>query len=174
MRYLFLLLLLSYTHISSEDYSVELNGTVGAVRFVMLSENTVSCEAAFTQSTDGAEFLLGTVQLNLFDNTSSGGGDVYMDNFEYIEDMWRAILPANGGVPQGGTKNEQVRLTIYDLADTSGAPISDAANPYLVYTTTNNITENVTVELAFYATNDTENSTENGTFYGNFQFTWTD
>lgn len=165
MRNLFFILFLYHAGLSTDDYSVEVDGTIGAIRFVMLSENTINNEANVNQSTSGNEYVLGSVQLNLFDNTGSGGGDVYMSNFEYIADTWRAVLP--------GDSSEQVRLEIDSSLNTSSARLDDSQNPVLLTTTGGNV-ENQKFTLTFYAVDDIQNSTKNGPFYGNFQFYWTD
>jgi hypothetical protein len=164
MRILFFTLLLYHVALSTDDHSVEVNGTIGTIRFVMLSNNTVSCEADFN-ATGVAEYELGSVQLNLFDNTGSGGGKVYMNNYQYIENTWRAVLP--------GQTSEQVRLEIYSSLDTSGSPISDTINPVLLDTTGTDV-EDEKFTLTFYAVDDVNNSTLDGTFYGAFEFYWTD
>lgn len=165
MWYLFLvLLLLFHPPLSTED-SVEINGTVGTTRFVMLSVNTISCEAPFTQGTSGTEHLLGEVELNLFDNTGVGGSNVYMDNFEYIEDTFRLVLPSDS--------REQARLEIYSSLDTSGAPLSDSTNPALLETTSGDVVDEK-FTLTFYVIDDPDNSSKSGPFYGHFQFNWED
>ncbi len=165
MRNLFFILFLCPAILSTDDYSVEVDGTIGGIRFVMLSENTINNEADFSKSTAGNEYELGSVQLNIFDNTGSGGGDVYMYNFEYIANTWRAVLP--------GGANDQVRLEIYSSLNTSGMSLDDSANPVLL-TSTGSDVEDQKFTLTFYAVDDLENSTKNGPFYANFQFYWTD
>lgn len=161
--YLYLPLFLVST-LSTED-SVEINGTVGSTRFVMLSNNTISSEANFTTGTSGTEYELGSVELNIFDNTGVGGGSVYMENGEYVDNTFRLVM-ANDSL-------EQAKVEIYSSLDTTGAPISDASNPALLTTTSGDV-EDQTFTLTYYVVDDPENSTKNGQFIGTFLFYWTD
>ncbi|MCH9812190.1 hypothetical protein K0U07_05480 [bacterium] len=149
----------------STDDSVEINGTVGTTRLVMLSQNTISNEANFSTGTGGSEYELGSVEINIFDNTGVGGGTVYMDNMEYIEDTFRLVLPSDS--------MEQARVEIYSSLDSSGAPLDDTINPVAITTTTGDV-EDETFTLTYSVVDDPENSTKTGQFIGNFQFYWTD
>ena len=165
MRSLPLLALLLLPGSLSTENSVEINGTIGSTRFVMLSQNTISCDANFGTGTSGTEYELGSVELNIFDNTGVGGGTVYMDNIEYIDNTFRLVLPADS--------REQAKVEIYSSLDTTGAPLDDTVNPAALTTTTGDV-ENDTFTLTYYVVDDTDNSTKNGQFIGNFQFYWSD
>lgn len=175
-RYFFLLFLLPIW-IASDDNSVQVNGTIGpngtggsepGFRFVFLSENTISCEATSVTNTGSTIYLLGSIEVNLNDNTSTGG-DVYMSNIEYdpVNEIFRAL---------GRDCNlDQVKIAVYTDNDTTGAAITPE-EAVLIYQsgTAGTGTENHKIVFGFYAQDDSNNTLATTVFDAHFQFYWTD
>lgn len=169
----FLLFLLFFRTIISDDYSVEINSTIGASRFIMLSENTISNEATSIDTTGSDEFLLGSIEINLFNNSVSGTDRVYIENLEY--DQTNAIfcaksISSNGQLRIEVSINRNTNGNLY----TSGSQDITPAPKALIRSTTTNIVNEKTI-LTFYAKDDPNNDPSLiGSYTSNFQFTWED
>ena len=165
--------LLFFSYIISDDYSIEIDGTIGTSRFIMLSENTLSNSANGLDTTGSDEFLLGSVEINLFNNNVTGTDRVYLENLEY--DEANAIFCAkntgnNGQVRIEVTTNKDSNGNLY----TSGDQDLTAAPKVLIRTTTTNIVDEKMV-LKFYAKDDPNNDPSlSGSYTAHFQFTWED
>ncbi len=167
------LFLLFFSYIASDDYSIEIDGTIGTSRFIMLSENTISNSANGLDTTGSDEFLLGSVEINLFNNSVSGTDRVYIENLEYDEanDLFCAkSIGSNGQIRIEVTTNRDTNGNLY----TSGSQTLTAAPKVLIRTTTTTIVDEKTT-LTFYAADDPNNDPSGtGSYTSHFQFTWED
>lgn len=167
MQYFLFFIFLSCL-ISSDDKSVEMDGTIGDFRYIMLSENTLGNKVEDLSTSGSDQYLIGSIEINLFNNID--GGSVYITNLEYQDSIFRAL--------QNGSLNNQIRVSITSNTNTDGTVSSPAytltpAKKTLIRTTTGTVIDEK-ITLRFYAKNDPDNSLANGNFLSHFTFIWED
>ena len=165
----FFLFLLCFLHISSEDYSVQVDGTISVSRFIVLSENTISGQANGIDTSGTTTYLLGSIEVNL-QNTNSSGGTAYLSNIEFdsTHSLFR-VVGLNGTM-------QQLKITIEsDTNITTGALQTTPINPENAapFRETSAASDNERIVLTFYA-QDNAHNTSGAKFYGSFLFYWTD
>lgn len=165
----FFLFLLCFLNISSEDYSVQVDGTISVSRFIVLSENTLSGQANGIDSSGDTTYLLGSIEVNL-QNTSGSGGNAYLSNIEFdsANTLFR-VVGLNGAMQQLKIKIESDTNITTGAAETTNISPADPA----LFRDTSSASDNERIILTFYA-QDNAHNTSGAKFYGNFLFYWTD
>lgn len=167
----FILALTLLSSLSSDDNSVAISGVVGTRRTIVCSENTLSSDITSAIDTSGSsEELIGSIEINLFNNNTSESGKVQLANTEYANSKFRVLKVTDDDV--------QVKISIKASKETDGT----ASDPYRTLTpaaevllrdpTTTVVDEKIVLE--FYAVDDADNSTSDGAYTGNFLVFWED
>jgi len=168
----FLLLLFFFSNVSSLDNSVAVDGTIDEYRFVMLSQNTLSGDVDSVADTGSDEFLMGSIEINIFNNTDTGV--VYIQNSEYKDSKFFCL---------GKNSDDQIEMRIKASKNTDGT----TADPYRTVTPadgavlrdttsdTSGLTFNEKIIIEFYTIDSTSNVLTSGTTYGaSYSFYWLD
>lgn len=149
----------------TQDYVMDLMGTIGSTRYVLV--HTHSVVKGVTTPVDSDQ-LLGSCEINLFNNQADGELIVVTPQFDRDNSIRRLVQMENQ------TDQLKLKITINrnSAGEIQGSPITiaDVAEP-VIRTTTATI-ENESTILYFYATNHADNSTASGRYIANIFLTW--
>ena len=149
---------------------MNIDGTIGEYRFVLLSNNTLANKIEDLSSTGSEKYLIGSIEINLFNNKNSG--KVYLTNLEYDKehDIFTACDTANN--------NSQICIEIFSNKNTDGSIASpprevSAENKALLLVTSEQI-QNEKMIINFYAADNLNNHLSGKNYDAHFSFLWED
>lgn len=170
MRYLFFLFSFPI-FIISDVLELELEGVIGAERFVIISldtiENTIDSWNPPLENT----FFLGATELNIFNNQGAGSVQITNTQYDGVNSIFCAQL-------SGGAPTDQIKLLLKIDRNTSGTIISSTnlsslANPVVIRSVAGNI-QNEQTTIEFYLQHHPSNVIKGGSYVANFIFAWAD
>lgn len=171
MAYLFCFFFISLFS-NNEHHQVNIDGTMGEHRFILLSKNTIAQNIEDISTTGTEKTLIGSIEINIFNNKDSG--KVYMNNFQF--DQTNQLFCARN--PQ--KSKSKVAIEVFCNKSTDGTTLPEN-NPRVITPDSNALlletdstTQNQTMILYFYAEDNPNNELSSDSFIANFSFIWKD